>query len=139
MEQERLPSTKRTLVPPDQYFAVIFTSTLSGHDMVTYRRVGERMEELARQHPGCLGFDSCRNATGNGNDDDGNTNDDENRNGRGAGGLGITVSYWKTKEDIQSWRREAEHVVAQQMGQKTWYQNYRIRVAKVERDYSFQR
>jgi heme-degrading monooxygenase HmoA len=99
------------------YYAVIFTSTLTDTDMETYKAVGNRMDELARQHPGCLGVDSCRDANG----------------------VGITVSYWKTQDDIKGWKGQAEHLAAQEMGRQRWYQNYRIRVSKVERDYSFER
>ena len=114
-DKDSQESTPTTL----PYYAVIFSSTLTGKDLETYKAVGARMDELARQHPGCLGFDSCR---------------DTNENG-----LGITVSYWKSTDDIQSWRAQAEHLAAQEMGRRTWYQDYRIRVAKVERDYSFER
>ena len=117
-QDQDLHDDSTTLPVLPYYYAVIFSSTLTGQDLETYKAVGERMDELARQHPGCLGFDSCR--------------DTQN-------GLGITVSYWKTTDDIQGWRAQAEHLAAQEMGRRTWYKDYRIRVAKVERDYSFER
>ncbi|MCL4171477.1 UNVERIFIED_CONTAM: hypothetical protein GTU68_033080 [Idotea baltica] len=70
------------------------------------------METLAAQQPGYLGIESAR-----------------------TGANGITVSYWQTLEDIKAWRGQLEHQVAQQRGKDHWYQSYRIRVAKVERDY----
>ena len=105
-----------TTTDPDKslpYYAVIFNSTLATEDPA-YQDTAKQMETLAAQQPGYLGIDSAR---------------------RGANG--ITVSYWKTKEDIQAWRSQLEHQVAQQRGKDHWYQHYRIRVAKVERDYEY--
>ena len=103
--------------PESHYYAVIFTSTLSGQDRETYSQIGQRMEDLARDQPGFLGIESTRNAQG----------------------LGITISYWKTKQAIQEWKLHAEHVMAREMGRSTWYNHFHVRIAKVEREYSFQR
>ena len=51
------------------------------------------------------------------------------------GGLGITVSYWKDRESINQWKNHAAHRLAQQFGRDKWYRSYRIRVAKVEKEY----
>jgi heme-degrading monooxygenase HmoA len=45
------------------------------------------------------------------------------------------VSYWRSEDDIQSWKRHAEHLAAQEAGKRTWYAEYAVRVAKVERAY----
>ena len=75
--------------------------------------MAERMVELAAQQPGFLGVESARD----------------------AGGLGITVSYWESEEAIAGWKANAEHRVAQETGRKTWYSDYQLRVARVEREY----
>jgi heme-degrading monooxygenase HmoA len=54
---------------------------------------------------------------------------------RGADGFGITVSYWASKETIADWKKHAEHQIAQCTGQRTWYADYQVRVALIERDY----
>ena len=54
---------------------------------------------------------------------------------RGADGFGITVSYWSSPEAIAAWKAHAEHLVAQEKGQRAWYEHYEIRVARVERAY----
>jgi len=100
----------RTPSPP--YYAVIFTSRRTEGDR-GYTHMADRMVELARQQPGFLAVDSVR----------------------GADGLGITVSYWADKESITAWKRHAEHQTAQCAGQRTWYVDYQVRVALVERDY----
>src|SRR3954469_17577273 len=100
----------RTPAPP--YFAVIFTSTRTDGDR-GYAEMADRMEQLAAGQPGYLGIESARD----------------------AGGLGITVSYWATEDAMRAWKQNAEHLVAQQRGRSQWYSGYRVRVARVERDY----
>jgi heme-degrading monooxygenase HmoA len=72
------------------------------------------MVELAQTMPGYLGIESARDADG----------------------FGITVSYWRDEESISAWKRQSEHVLAQERGKGEWYEHYEIRVAKVERSYS---
>src|SRR5262245_52235361 len=98
--------------PAPPYYAVIFTSTRSEGER-GYGAMAEKMMTLAAQQPGFLGAESVR----------------------GADGLGITVSYWASPEAIAHWKANAEHRVAQETGQRVWYRDYRLRVAKVERDY----
>ncbi len=100
----------RTPEPP--YYAVIFTSERTEGDR-GYGAMSDRMVELAAQQPGYLGVESAR----------------------GPGGLGITVSYWRDEASIRAWKRNTEHQQAQQGGQQTWYADYQVRVAKVERAY----
>jgi heme-degrading monooxygenase HmoA len=98
--------------PEPPYYAVIFTSARTEGDH-GYGHMAERMVELARQQPGFLGVESVR----------------------GADDFGITVSYWESEEAIQNWKANAEHQAAQRGGQTTWYADYFLRVAKVERQY----
>jgi heme-degrading monooxygenase HmoA len=101
----------QTPAPP--YFAVIFASLRSEGDD-GYADMAERMAALALRQPGCLGAESARNADG----------------------FGLTVSYFASEADILAWKRHAEHVLAQRLGQTRWYEHYEVRVAKVERAYS---
>jgi heme-degrading monooxygenase HmoA len=71
------------------------------------------MVELAKTMPGYLGVETVRDGAG----------------------FGLTVSYWRTEEDIRNWKRNAEHARAQESGKSTWYSDYALRVAKVERAY----
>ncbi|MBB3142657.1 antibiotic biosynthesis monooxygenase family protein [Halomonas organivorans] len=97
-----------TPVPP--YYAVIFTSLRSEVD-AGYAAVAERMMALAAEQPGFLGVESARE------------------------GLGITVSYWSDLEAVRRWKAQAEHREAQRMGRERWYSRYRVRIARVEREY----
>jgi len=103
-------SLAKTPKPP--YYAVIFTSHRTEGDR-GYGATAARMEELAARQPGFLGIESAR----------------------GADGFGITVSYWASEEAIAAWKAHLEHKPAQEAGQRVWYADYQIRVAKVERDY----
>ena len=51
--------------------------------------------------------------------------------------LGITVSYWKDEKSIINWKANLEHQSAQKTGKELWYKQYKVRIAKVERDYQF--
>ncbi len=78
-----------------------------------YGDMAVRMVELAHEQPGFLGVESARD------------------------GLGITVSYWDSLEAIRAWKQHAEHKIAQQTGREHWYEAYKTRICKVERDYGF--
>ena len=100
-----------TKTPAPPYYAVIFTSLLKSDD--GYNEMAEKMEQLANQQEGYLGVESVRND------------------------LGITISYWESLEAIKKWKLNVEHIEAQNMGKTNWYKNFQVRIAKVERDYSF--
>lgn len=96
------------------YYAVIFTSTQTAHSE-GYSETADHMEALASEQPGYLGIDHAHSE------------------------IGITISYWKTLEDIAHWKAQKEHQVAQQKGISDWYKKYTIRICKVEREYSFEK
>ena len=100
----------RTPAPP--YYAVIFTSERTDGDR-GYGTMAERMVELASKQPGFLGVESARTADG----------------------LGITVSYWASEEAIRAWKADVQHTTAQEAGKGTWYADYQVRIARVEREY----
>jgi len=96
--------------PKPPYYAVIF-SNIQTNDLNGYEASADLMVTLAEQQPGFLGIESVRE------------------------GLGITVSYWASEEAILNWKRNMDHQVAQSRGREQWYSAFKVRVAKVERDY----
>jgi heme-degrading monooxygenase HmoA len=106
----------RAPLPPPPYYAVIFTSQRTSVDD-GYGEMADRMVALAAEQPGYLGMESAR----------------------GDDGLGITVSYWRSSDDIAAWRRHGEHQVARDTGRSDWYRHYTLRVARVERAYDWAR
>ncbi len=94
------------------YYAVIFTSTRTEVE-AGYAEMATKMVELAKAQPGYIGIESARSE------------------------IGITVSYWESLEAIKNWKANMEHLEAQEKGKTTWYKNYKVRIAKVEREYEF--
>ena len=96
------------------YYAVIFTSKRTELDD-NYAEIALKMEVLAKQQPGFLGVESARNE------------------------IGITVSYWESLEAIANWKQNLDHLDAQFLGRQKRYENYVVRIAKVEKEYSFEK
>lgn len=96
--------------PAPPYYAVIFSSRRTPID-AGYDKAAERMLELAAQQAGFLGAESAR----------------------GEDGFGITVSYWDSLDAIAQWKANADHLAVQESGKRTWYAQYAVRIAKVER------
>ena len=48
----------------------------------------------------------------------------------------LSLSFWESEEAIKEWRNLFEHRIAQKKGKEELFLDYRIRVAKVIRDYS---
>ena len=96
--------------PSPPYYAVIFSSIRTDGDH-GYEAMARRMVELASEQAGFLGVESVQE------------------------GLGVTVSYWDSLEAIKRWKAHAEHREAQRLGRETWYAAFKVRIAKVERDY----
>jgi heme-degrading monooxygenase HmoA len=47
----------------------------------------------------------------------------------------VSLSFWRTEEAVRRWRAHAGHQLAQAQGREAIFRDYRIRVARVERDY----
>jgi heme-degrading monooxygenase HmoA len=101
-------SIAATPAPP--YYAVIFTSLRTEGDH-GYSAMAEAMVRLAVAQPGFLGIESARE------------------------GVGITVSYWDSLESIAGWKQNSAHLVAQRQGREIWYDSFKVRICRVERDY----
>ena len=80
--------------------------------------MADRMVALAREQEGFIDVESAS---------------------RTSDGFGITVSYWRDLESIRKWKNVSEHAAAQRMGRDAFYRSYRLRVARIEREYGFDR
>jgi len=105
-------SIATTPTPP--YYAVIFTSLRTDGDN-GYSTMADAMVTLAARQPGFLGIESARE------------------------GLGITVSYWDSLESIAAWKANSAHIVAQHRGREVWYEEFKVRICRVEREYGMSR
>ncbi len=92
-------------------YAVIFRAKISGPDE-QYGQVAHRMRKLALEKYGCIEFTSV-------------TEGDEE----------ISISYWQSQEQIKSWKNDAEHLAAQELGKSKWYGWYKVQIAEVVREY----
>lgn len=97
--------------PKAPYYAVIFTSRRTDADEQGYAAMADKMVALAALQSGFIGIESARDS------------------------LGITVSYWSDIASIKKWKQHVDHQQAQENGRTCWYAEYRVRVAKVEREY----
>ncbi|MET1258704.1 antibiotic biosynthesis monooxygenase [Flagellimonas sp. DF-77] len=96
------------------YYAVIFSNLRTEGDN-GYPEMADAMEKLARTQKGFLGFESARD------------------------GFGIAISYWESLDDIAKWKANTAHLKAQENGRSQWYSWYKVRICKVEREYSFEK
>ncbi len=97
--------------PEPPYYAVIAPAVLHS-DVQGYPATALRLMELAHEVDGFLGIESCVH-----------------------GNFSLAVSYWRSLEAIQAWRRHAEHLYAKDLGKTRWFSAYLTRIAKVERVY----
>lgn len=102
----------KTPAPP--YYVAIFTSLRSSVEE-DYGETNDYLMNKVQEMPGFLGVESWRNEEA----------------------YGVTIVYFETLENLKTWRELEEHQDAQQKGREKWYTHYKVRVAKVERDYGF--
>lgn len=100
--------------PKAPYYAVIFTS-VKNEVILGYDEMAFKMNELAKKQEGFLGMESANSE------------------------LGITVSYWESMEAIKKWKNNLSHIEAQENGRSLWYNKYKVRICKVEKDYGFEK
>ncbi len=110
MEQSSIDTPK----PP--YYAVVFSAQTTGQTE-GYEEMAMRMVDLVPGRPGFLGIETADNPDGS----------------------SIAVSYWKDEESIIERKKNIEHNAAQRAGMQRFYQNYVVRVGKIERDYAFEK
>ncbi|MFT4002103.1 MAG: antibiotic biosynthesis monooxygenase [Rhizobium sp.] len=101
--------------PEPPYYVVSFASIRTEGDN-GYDAMSERMETLALAQEGCLGVESARDTRG----------------------FGITNSFWRDEDSIRNWKNVVAHLAAQKLGRERWYEQYKVRIARVERAYGFQ-
>lgn len=47
----------------------------------------------------------------------------------------LSLSFWRDEEAVKAWRNTEEHRAAQSAGRRRIFENYRLRIAHVVRDY----
>ncbi|MFF0555899.1 antibiotic biosynthesis monooxygenase family protein [Streptomyces sp. NPDC020472] len=108
------PKLVAGLEPP--YYTAVFTSVRPDAPE-GYAETSARMQEIVRDVPGFLGYESART----------------------PGGIGITVAYFRDLEALDAWRLDTEHQAAKAYGREHWYDSYSVHIGRVERSYGFER
>lgn len=101
--------------PASPYWVVVFSSRRRPGDH-GYAEMTARIAERLEGWPGLLGYESVRES-----------------------GYGITCSYWRDEDAIRAWAGDHLHQQAQSLGKTRWYEDYVIRIARVERAYGWER
>lgn len=47
----------------------------------------------------------------------------------------LSLSFWRDEAAVRRWREHADHRAAQRAGRESIFEDYRLRIATVERDY----
>ena len=92
-------------------YAVIFKAKTKKLDD-DYFKMAKRMRELAIAEYGCIDF----TAVTEGSDE-------------------IAISYWESMEQIKKWKENGEHLVAQELGKKKWYEDYTVEIVEILEKY----
>lgn len=97
-------------------YAVIFEvyPTKNGKD--EYLKIASNLKEFLQNREGFISIERFQSLV------------DENKL--------LSLSFWEDEKAIEIWRNLFEHRIAQDKGNAEIFQDYRIRVAKVERDYT---
>ncbi len=90
---------------------VIFRARVRAFDD-EYTRTAARLRELALTEFGCLEFHALT-----------------------EGDREVALSYWPDEDAVRAWREHPEHRAAQQLGRTRWYDEHRVEVATVTRQY----
>lgn len=50
----------------------------------------------------------------------------------------LSLSFWESRDSIDRWKQNLNHLNAQSKGREKLFEDYRIRIAKVEKDYTLE-
>ncbi len=50
----------------------------------------------------------------------------------------LSLSYWESMESIEIWKQNLDHLQAQSEGRAKLFEDYRIRIAEVVKDYTME-
>lgn len=96
---------------------VLFRSRLSAAAGADYQDMAAEMLATAKDMPGFVDFKTFH----------------------AEDGERISIVRWQDKATLAAWRNHPRHRVAQQTGRDKWYESYKIEIAEVIRDGSFER
>lgn len=95
--------------------AVIFEVQPSPDGMATYLEHAARLRPLLEQMDGFISVERFQSLT--------------------SPGKILSLSFWRDEASVRAWREQAEHRATQAVGRAGVFDDYRLRVAAVVRDY----
>lgn len=97
-------------------YAVIFEVEINSGGKESYLAIAARLKEILVKMPGFISIERFESLV--------------------KEGKLLSLSFWENMDSIDAWKTNLEHIQAQQKGRESIFKDYRIRVAKVERDYT---
>lgn len=101
----------------DKHYVTIFRSRLRPNIDDDYSALSARMLELAESMPGFISIESYQDDTG----------------------ARVTIAEFASHEQAAAWRKQPEHLEAQRIGRERFYEEYRVQVCTLDREYAFAR
>lgn len=98
--------------------AVIFEVTPTAEGKQEYLSIAAQLREYLKEMPGFISIERFQSLS------------DERKI--------LSLSFWEDEETITRWRNLEQHRAAQSKGRHALFENYRIRVGAIVRDYSLQ-
>jgi heme-degrading monooxygenase HmoA len=50
----------------------------------------------------------------------------------------LSLSFWEDENSLLKWKKNIDHMAAQKKGRESIFKDYRIRVAEIKKDYTFE-
>lgn len=85
-------------------YVVFFEAELNETDQ-EYLDTAAQLRELAMEY-GCVDFESAC-----------------------IDGFELSISYWESREQIERWKQNEQHLAAQEKGRERWYKSWKVTVA----------
>jgi len=92
-------------------FVVIFRAKIAKLD-AEYSKIAPKLRDMALREFGCLEFHAVT-----------------------EGDHEIALSYWPDQDKIRARKQHSEHLIAQELGKKNWYESYSVQICEVKRQY----
>jgi len=96
--------------------AVIFEFTPAEGRFADYKALAEGLSDEVRNFDGFVSIERFESIT--------------------AKGKFVSLSFWRDEESVRKWRNLQKHREAQKKGRGGIFKSYRLRIAKVVRDYT---
>ena len=96
-------------------YAVIFEVEIKDGCQDEYLRLGAKMRERVSQFDGFISAERFSSVV--------------------TEGKICSLSFWESEAGILQWKKDLQHTTCQHEGMGALFKDYRIRIAKVERDY----